>query len=96
MEHVSSVRPTGKFPEKVENLKRWARFPGWNFRTEFRVPFTRGLYQFQAHGKKICHGQLANQNGFPQAHVSMHGLLFCWPHNGGTFAPRVPWPCINW
>ena len=41
MEHVSSVRPTGKFPEKVENLKRWARFPGWNFRTEFRVPFTR-------------------------------------------------------
>ena len=33
--------PTGKFPEKVENLKRWARFPGWNFRTEFRVPFTR-------------------------------------------------------
>ena len=40
MEHVSSVRPTGKFPEKVENLKRWARFPGWNFRTESRVPFT--------------------------------------------------------
>ena len=27
MEHVSSVRPTGKFPEKVENLKRWAGFP---------------------------------------------------------------------
>ena len=40
MEHVSSVRSTGKFPEKVENLKRWARFPGWNFRTECRVPFT--------------------------------------------------------
>ena len=40
MEHVSSVRPTGKFPEKLENLKRWARFPGWNFRTECRVPFT--------------------------------------------------------
>ena len=40
MEHVSWVRPTGKFPEKVENLKRWARFPGWNFRTESRVPFT--------------------------------------------------------
>ena len=39
MEHVSSVRPTGKFPEKVENLKRWARFPGWNFWTESRVPF---------------------------------------------------------
>ena len=40
MEHVSSVRPTGKFPEKVENLKRWSRFPGWNFRMECRVPFT--------------------------------------------------------
>ena len=40
MEHVSSARPTGKFPEKVENLKRWARFPGWNFWTECRVPFT--------------------------------------------------------
>ena len=40
MEHVSSARPTGKFPEKVENLKRWARFPGWNLRTECRVPFT--------------------------------------------------------
>ena len=34
MEHVSSVRPTGKF------LKRWSRFPGWNFRTECPVPFT--------------------------------------------------------
>ena len=33
MEHVSSARPTGKFPEKVENLKRWAHFPVWNFRT---------------------------------------------------------------
>ena len=40
MEHVSSVRPTGKFPEKVENLKRLSRFPGWNFRKECRVPFT--------------------------------------------------------
>ena len=40
MEHVSSVRPSGKFPEKVENLKRWSRFPGWNFRTECRVPLT--------------------------------------------------------
>ena len=40
MEHVSSVRLTGKFPEKVENRKRWSRFPGWNFRTECRVPLT--------------------------------------------------------
>ena len=26
--------------KKVENLKRCACFPGWNFWTEFRVPFT--------------------------------------------------------
>ena len=54
MEHVSSVCPNGKFPEKVENLKRWVRFPAWNFRKEFRVQFhvSRSLYQFQAHGKK--------------------------------------------
>ena len=40
MEHVLSVRTTGKFPEKVEILKRWSRFPGWNFRTECLVPLT--------------------------------------------------------
>ena len=28
-----------KIPRKVENLKRGSRFPGWNFRTECRVPF---------------------------------------------------------
>ena len=62
----------------------------------FYLHVSRGLYQFQVHGKKICQGQLANQNGFPQAHVSMHGLFFCRPYKEGTFAPRVPWPCINW
>jgi len=31
---------------------------------------SRSLYQFQVHGKKIGYGQLANQNGFPRAHVS--------------------------
>ena len=68
--------PLEKFPEREENLKRWTRFPGWNFRTEFRVTFTRfSLHQFHVHGKKICQGQLANQNGFPRAHVYvlMHG-----------------------
>ena len=31
MENVSSVRSTGnRFPEKVESLKRKARFPSWN------------------------------------------------------------------
>ena len=52
MEHVSSVRPTGKFPEKVENLKKWARFPGWNFRREFRVPFTRFSWFVQVPGPR--------------------------------------------
>ena len=27
MEHVSSVGSTGKFPEKVENIKRWVLRP---------------------------------------------------------------------
>ena len=51
MEHVSSVHPTGKFPEKVENLKRWSRFPGWNFRTGMScsIYVPRSLYQFQVH-----------------------------------------------
>ena len=31
MGHILSARPTGKFPEKVENVKRWARFPGLEF-----------------------------------------------------------------
>ena len=53
MEHVSSVRPTGKFPEKVENLKRWSRFPGWNFRKGMScsIYVSRSLYQFQVHGR---------------------------------------------
>ena len=28
MVNIFLVCPTGKFPEKVENLKRWSRFPG--------------------------------------------------------------------
>ena len=40
MENVSSARPTGKFPEKVENLKGRPVFPVETFRTEFLVPFT--------------------------------------------------------
>ena len=42
MENVSSVRPTGKFPEKVENLKPGRLvYPVGTFRTELRVQFTR-------------------------------------------------------
>ena len=44
MGHVSSVRPTGKFSGKVENLKRQARFLGWNVLNGFRVPFTPFSY----------------------------------------------------
>ena len=41
MENVSSVRPTGKFPEKVENLKPGRLvYPVGTFRTELRVQFT--------------------------------------------------------
>ena len=49
MEHVSSVRPTGKFPGKLENLKKWAHFPGWNFQRNFMLHLhvSRSLYQFQ-------------------------------------------------
>ena len=28
-----------KIPRKSGKSKRWSRFPGWNFRTECRVPF---------------------------------------------------------
>ena len=45
----------------------------------FHLQVSRSLYQFQVHGKKICHSQFANQNGFPQAHVSVHGLFFAGP-----------------
>ena len=42
MENVSSVRPTGKFPEKVENLKPGRLvYPVGTFRTELRAQFTR-------------------------------------------------------
>ena len=34
------VRSTGKFPDKIELLKRWSRFPVGNFPMELRVPFT--------------------------------------------------------
>ena len=50
MKHVSSARPTGKFPEKVENLKKWGRFPGWNGMS-CSIYVSRSLYQFQVHGR---------------------------------------------
>ena len=76
MEHVSSVRPTGKFPEKVENLKRWSRFPCWKFRTECRVPFTFlvVLYQFQVHGRappRTGRGLRPNGTTFCQSEIPL-------------------------
>ena len=52
MENISSVRPTGKFQEKVENLTRQAHFPGWNFLNEISCStcvkhVSCALYQFQ-------------------------------------------------
>ena len=95
MEHVSSARPTGKFPEKVENLKRWARFPGWNFRTECRVPFTFLV---------VCTSSRSTVG-----HCNVPGFTTKWnnfsPIGNSTFAPTeisgffslmesAPWVCL--
>ena len=40
MENDSLVRPTGKFPEKGELLKRYSRFPGWNVPNGFLCSIT--------------------------------------------------------
>ena len=55
MEHFSSVRPTGKFPEKVENLKRSPPGPFFSVGISernflFHLYVSRSLYQFQVHG----------------------------------------------
>ena len=55
MEHFSSVRPTGKFPEKVENLKRSPLGPFFSVGISernflFHLYVSRSLYQFQVHG----------------------------------------------
>ena len=83
MENVSSVRPTGKFPEKVENLKpgRFIRLERSERNCAFNLHVSGCLYQFQVHGKNICHGQFAKQNGFPRGftHVPVHSLFFGYP-----------------
>ena len=56
MENDSLVRPNGKFPEKVELLRRYSRFPGWNVPNGFLCSITTILgisYQLQVHGKKF-------------------------------------------
>ena len=40
MDNDPLVRPTGKFPEKVELLKRYSRFPGWNVPNGFLCSIT--------------------------------------------------------
>ena len=96
MEHVSSVRPTGKLPEKVENLKRWFRFPGWNFRTECRVPFTF-LVVCTSSRSRVGHrhvpGFTTKWNNFLPignstfASTEISGVFFL---NGGESAPGLP------
>ena len=53
MEHVLSVRPTGKFPEKVENLKKVVPFSRLEFPNGMScfIYVSRSLYQFQVHGR---------------------------------------------
>ena len=75
MEHVSSVRPTGKFPEKVENLKRWARFPGWNFPNGISC----SIYTFLVLYTSFNCYQLGSHLSVP----SGNGLSAVW--NGTTF-----------
>ena len=84
MEHVSSVRPTGKFPEKLENLKRWSRFPGWKFRTECRVPFTFlvVLYQFEVHGRAPPRTGVYDQM---EQRFTNRKLHFCYHRNFRVF-----------
>ena len=70
--HWKTPRKSGK-PKKVGPFSQ-LEFPNGISCAIYTVSCS--LYRFQVHGKKICHSQLANQNGFPRAHVSMHGLFF--------------------
>ena len=93
MEHVSSVRPTGKFPEKVENLKRWSRFPGWNFRTECRVPFTLLVV---CTSSRSTVGHPATYRGWDQMEqlFTNRKFHFCYHRNFRVFFVngKRPWP----
>ena len=53
MEIVLSARPTGKFPEKVENLKKVGPFSRLEFPNGMScsIYLSRSLYQFQVHGR---------------------------------------------
>ena len=75
--HWKIPRKGGK-SKKVGPLTRLERSER-NF--TFHLHVSRSLYQFQVHGKKICHGQFAKQNGFPRAftHEPVHSLFFCCP-----------------
>ena len=79
------VCSTGKFPEKVENLKRQARFPGWNFRTKFRVPFTRFSYFIPV--AIVCR-QVTGPA--PYWGLRSNGTTFHLSGNPFLFAPKFP------
>ena len=88
MEHVSSDLRTGKFPEKVENLKRWARFPERNF--VFYLHVSRSLYQFQVHGRALRRTGVYDQMEQLFTNRKFH---FC-SHRNFRFFPKWKAPSV--
>ena len=66
---VPAAQPHQEIPKVPPPPPAGARFPGW-------ISCCIYKYQFQVRGKKIFHGQLANQNGFPRAHA-MYQCTVC-------------------
>ena len=90
---VHGTRFVGSFHWKIPWKSGKSKKAGPYFQKEFRVPFTRprSLYQSQVHGKKICHGQLTNQNGFPRALSCINArFVFLLAYNGGTWYHEYP------
>ena len=90
---VHGTRFVGSFHWKIPWKNGKSKKAGPYFQKEFRVPFTRprSLYQSQVHGKKICHGQLTNQNGFPRALSCINArFVFLLAYNGGTWYHEYP------
>ena len=54
----------GKFPEKVENLKRWTRFPGWNLPNGISCSIYH-VYTFLVLYTSFNCYQLGSHLGFP-------------------------------
>ena len=90
---VHGTRFVGSFHWKIPWKSGKSKKAGPYFQKEFRVPFTRprSLYQSQVHGKKICYGQLTNQNGFPRALSCINAwFVFLLAYNGGNWYHEYP------